>query len=65
MKNNNRPQIDPEQPTTILTQLGVQSCLVKIARGECRASFGLNKNHNNHLHKALNPTNVGDPNHEK
>jgi hypothetical protein len=37
-------QYDIERPTTLLTQLGVQSCLPKIARGEKRADFGLNKN---------------------
>lgn len=41
---NNRPQIDPEQPTTILTQLGVQSCLVKIARNETCPRSMANKN---------------------
>jgi len=65
MKNNNRPSIDYGQSTVILTQTGVENCLPKIARGESRASFGLNKNHGNHMHVAKTPTNVGDPNKDR
>lgn len=55
-------KIDIEIPTTILTQLGVQTCLPKIARGERWANFGLNKNHCNHEKQSQKPSNVGDPN---
>lgn len=29
-----KPKVDLDQPTTILTQFGVTSCLPKLARGE-------------------------------
>jgi len=39
-------------PDTILTQMGITSCVPKIERGTSLGGFSLNKNHSNHLPKS-------------
>lgn len=57
MKRDNRPQVDLGQPTTILTQMGVQSCLPRISRGETCPRSMANKNGytKRHGHRTSNP----------
>jgi hypothetical protein len=58
MKHDRRPKVDVGQPTTILTQLGVQSCLPKLGRNEtCPRSMaarnGYTKRHGNRTSNPL------------